>query len=103
MRASSPEEDLASLSALFRDGSNAPETPERVEIAKPNGVVSIAEHGSEHDGADAGKRSEDGGVGVGFIGRSLLLEPLFEELIGITAMLSNEEQLVQEQFQVLRS
>ena len=74
---------------MLGDGSDTTEAPEGLEIAKPNGIVSIAEHCSEHDGADAGNRGEDGGIGVGLIGCSLSVEPPFEELIGITAMLSN--------------
>ena len=65
LRASSPEEDLATLAALFGDGSYPPKTSESLEISETNGVVSIAEHGSEHEGSDAWKRGEDGGIGVG--------------------------------------
>ena len=66
---------------MFRDGSDTPEAPESLEISETNGVVGMAENGSEHEGADAGKRGEDGGVGVGLVGCSLLLEPPFEELV----------------------
>ncbi len=81
LRARSPQKDLATFAALFCDGSDTPEAPESLEIAKANGVVGIAENGSEHEGADAGKRGEDGGVGVGLVGCSLLVEPPFEELV----------------------
>ena len=81
LRARSPEDDLATFAALFGDGSDTPEAPEGVEIAETNGVVCIAENGSEYEGADAGKRGEDGGVGVGLVGCSLLREPPFEELV----------------------
>ena len=53
--------------------------------------MGIAEHGSEHEGANAGQRSEDGGVGVRDIGCSLQLEPLFEELVGVASVTSNEK------------
>ena len=78
LRARSPQDDLATFAALFGDGSDTPEAPEGVEIAETNGVVCIAENGSEYEGADAGKRGEDDGVGVRLAGRSLLLEPRFE-------------------------
>ncbi len=81
LRARSPQKDLATFAALFGDGSDTPEAPESLEIAKSNGVVGIAENGSEHEGADAGKRGEDGGVGVRLVCGSLLLEPVFEELV----------------------
>ncbi len=82
LRARSPQEDLATFSALFGDGSDTPEAPESLEIAKTNGVVGIAENGSEHEGANAGKRGEDGGVGEPLVlGCALLVEPLFEELV----------------------
>ena len=83
---------------MFGDGSDTPEAPKSLEIAETNGVVSIAEHGSEHESADAGKRGEDGGVVVRLVCGSLLLEPLFEELVGVASMLSNEEQLLENQF-----
>ncbi len=81
LRARSPQKDLATFAALFRDGSDTSEAPESLEIAETNGVVSIAENGSEYEGADAGKRGEDGGVGVRLVGCSLLVEPPFEELV----------------------
>ena len=82
------------------DRSDATEAPEGIEISETNRVVGIAEYGREHEGTHAGKRGEDGGVGVGFVGCSLLLEPFFEKLVGVAAVLSNEEQLVKEQFDV---
>ena len=100
LRARSPQEDLSMFAALFGDGSYTPEAPEGLEISAPNGVVGIAEHGSEHEGADARERGEDGGVGVGLVGCSLLLEPPFEELVGLASMLSNEEQLLEEEIEV---
>ena len=63
--------------------------------------MSIAEHGGEHESADAWKRGEDGSVGVRLVCGSLLLEPLFEELVGVVSMLSNEEQLLEQQFELL--
>ena len=81
LRARSPQKDLATFAALFRDGSDTPEAPESLEIAETNGVVGMAENGSEHEGADAGKRGEDGGIGVRLVGCSLLVEPPFEELV----------------------
>ena len=82
LRACSPQEDLATFAALFGDGSDTAEAPESLEISKTNGVVGIAENGSEHEGADAGKRGEDGGVGEPLIlGCALLVEPPFEELV----------------------
>ena len=67
LRTGSPQEDLSPFAALFGDGSDTAEAPESLEIAETNGVVRIAEHGSEHEGPDAGKRGEDGGVGVGLV------------------------------------
>ena len=84
---------------MFGHGSDTPEAPKSLEIAEPNGVMSIAEHGGEHESADAWKRGEDGSVGVRL--GSLLLEPLFEELVGVVSMLSNEEQLLEQQFELL--
>ncbi len=81
LRARSPQKDLATFAALFSDGSDTSEAPESLEIAKTNGVVGIAENGSEYEGADAGKRGEDGGVGERLVGCALLVEPLFEELV----------------------
>lgn len=103
-RASSPHEDcwsqLSTLAALFGDGSDATEASEGLEIAETNGVMGISEYGSKHEGADARARGEDGGVGVRFVRCSLLLEPPFEVLVGVAAMFSNEEQLLEEQFDV---
>jgi hypothetical protein len=45
---------LAKLAALFCDGSDAAEASKGIEVSETNGVVGIAEHASEHDGADAG-------------------------------------------------
>jgi hypothetical protein len=53
--------------------------------------VGITEYGSEYEGADARQRGKDGGVGVGEVRFSLLLEPPFEEQVGVTSMLSNKE------------
>ena len=103
-RASSPHEDfgflLTALAAFLCNGSDATEAPEGVEISETNRVVGIAEYGGEHEGPHAGKRGNDGGVGVGLVGCSLPLEPLFEKLVRVAAVLSNEEQLVKEQFEV---
>ncbi len=85
---------------MFGNGSDTPEAPKSFEIAETNGVVSITKHGSEHESADAGKRGEDGGVGVRLVCSSLLLKPLFEELVGVASMLSNEEQLLENQFEM---
>lgn len=67
-RASSPHEDswsqLTALAAFFCDGGDAAESPEGVEISKPNGVVGIAEHGGEHVSTDARQRSKNGSVGT---------------------------------------
>ncbi len=63
--------------------------------------MSIAENGGEHESADAWKRGEDGSVGVRLVCGSLLLEPLFEELVGVVSMLSNEEQLLEQQLEFL--
>ncbi len=81
LRACSPQDDLATFATLFRDGSDTPEAPESLEIAETNGVVGIADNGSEYVGSDAWKRGEDSGVSVGLVGCSLLLEPPFEELV----------------------
>jgi hypothetical protein len=91
LRASSSQEDLTTFTALFCDRSYAPKAPESLEITKTNGFVCIAEHGSENESADSGQRSEDGGVGVRDVGCSLLLEPPFEELVGVAPMTSNEK------------
>jgi hypothetical protein len=91
LRASSPQEDFATFAALFGDGSYPSKASESFEISETNGVVSIAEHGSEHEGADAWKRGEDGGIGVREVGFSLLFEPPFEELVGFASMTSNEK------------
>jgi len=57
-RASSSHEDLrsllATLTAFFGDGSYTAEASKGIEISETNGVVGVTEHGSEHDGADAG-------------------------------------------------
>jgi len=53
--------------------------------------VGITEHGSEYEGADAGQRGEDGSVGVGEVGFSLLFEPPFEEQVGVSPMMSNKK------------
>jgi hypothetical protein len=76
---------------LFGDGSNPPKTSESLEITETNRVVSIAEYGSEHEGSDAWKRGEDGSIGVGEVCFSLLFEPVFEELVGVSSMTSNEK------------
>ena len=55
------------------------------ELFFAKGVDGVAE------GADAGQRGEDGGVGVGDVGFSLLLEPPFEEQVGVAPMMSNEK------------
>ena len=103
-RTSSPHEDfgflLTALAAFLCNGSDTTEAPEGVEISETNRVVGIAENGGEYEGSDAGKRGNDGGVGVWLVGCSLPLEPLFEKLVRITAVLSNEEQLLKEQFEV---
>lgn len=91
LRASSPERDLTTFAALFGDGGYSPEASESLEISETKGVVGIAEHGSEYEGADARQRSEDGSVGVRLVGCSLLLEPLFEEYVGVASMTSNEK------------
>lgn len=91
LRASSPQEDLTTFAALFGDRSYPPKASESFEISETNGFVGIAEHGSEHESANAGQRSEDGGVGVRDFGCSLLLEPPFEELVGVAPMTSNEK------------
>ena len=93
-RTSSPHEDfrflLTALAAFLCNGSDATEAPEGVEISETNRVVGIAENGGEHEGPDAGKRGNDDGVSIGLVGCSLPLEPLFEKLVRISAMLSNE-------------
>ena len=94
LRAGSPQDDLATFAALFGDGSYSPEASEGLEITETNGVVGIAEHGSEYEGADAGHRGQDGGVGVGDVGFSLLLEPPFEELVGVASMMESVPILV---------
>ena len=57
-RASSSHEDLgsllATLTAFLGDRSDASEASKGIEISETNGVVCIAEDGSEHEGADAG-------------------------------------------------
>jgi hypothetical protein len=91
LRASSPQEDLTTFATFFGDRSYPPKASESLEISETNGFVCIAEHGSEHESADAGQRSEDGSVGVGEVGGSLLLEPPLEELVGVASMTSNEK------------
>lgn len=106
-RASPPHEDfwmcLSTFTAFLSDGSDASKAPEGVEIAQSNGVVRKAEHRGEHEGADPWKRGEDGGVGVWRLGCTLkFLEPALEVLIGVTAMLTYEEQLLEKQIEVSR-
>jgi hypothetical protein len=91
LRSCSPQDDLATFTALLGDGSYSPVGSEGLEITETNGFVGIAEHGSEYEGANAGQRGQDGGVGVGEVGFSLLLEPPFEEQVGVTPMMSNEK------------
>ena len=84
-RTSSSHEDfgffLTALATFLSNGSDATEAPEGVEISETNGVVGIAEYGGEDEGADAGKRGNNGGVGVWLVGCSLPLEPLFKKLV----------------------
>lgn len=54
LRASSPQDDLATFAALFGDGGYSPEASESLAISETNGVVGIAEHRSEYEGANAG-------------------------------------------------
>lgn len=91
LRASSPQENLATFAALFGDGRDPPKASESLEISETNGVVCIAEYGSEHEGADAGQGCKDGGISVRDVSCSLLLEPSFEELVGVASMTSNEK------------
>ena len=103
-RTSSSHEDfgflLAALAAFLCNGGDATEAPEGVEISETNRFVGIAEYGGEHEGAHAGKRGNDGGIGVGLVGCTLLPEPLFEKLVRISSVSSNEEQLLKEQFEM---
>ena len=56
LRASSPEKNLPTFATLFCDGSNSPKASESLKISETNGIVCVAEHGGEHEGADAGQR-----------------------------------------------
>jgi hypothetical protein len=103
-RASSSHEDLRSflapLTTFLGNRGNATKAPEGIEISESNGVVCIAEDGSEHEGADAGKGS-DSGVREGRLGGSFQpLEPVFEVLVGAATMMPNEEHVVKKQLQV---
>ena len=83
LRACSPHENLPTFAALFRNGSDAAEATECLEVSQSNGVVCVAEERGEDKGSDTGKRGEDGGVGgrIAF-GISLIsFEPCFEILV----------------------
>ncbi len=56
LRASSPEKNLPTFATLFCDGSYSPKASESLKISETNGIVCVAEHGGEDEGADAGQR-----------------------------------------------